>query len=278
MYIARYLVSGVDVWLNNPRRPLEASGTSGEKAGLNGAINFSILDGWWYEGYAENNGWAIGDDTEYTNYELQDTADSQSIYNVLENEIIPLYYEKDTDEDGLNNKWIRRMKNSIKSVGGVYNTGRMLVDYLDRLYVPQMNRINAIKDNTDAVADFINWENNIRSKWPNIKITPYGNLDELLVKAGNTLTMSCKVFLGDIDPNSVSVEVYLGKIDSTGKMVDNNFKEMSLSNDLGNGEYEYSTEISLNNGGSYGYTFRVLPKHDLLISKHDLSLCCWLMG
>ena len=130
MYIARYLVSGVDVWLNNPRRPLEASGTSGEKAGLNGAINFSILDGWWYEGYAENNGWAIGDDTEYTNYELQDTADSQSIYNVLENEIIPLYYEKDTDGDGLNNKWIKRMKNSIKSVGGVYNTGRMLVDYL----------------------------------------------------------------------------------------------------------------------------------------------------
>lgn len=278
MYVARYLVSGVDVWLNNPRRPLEASGTSGEKAGLNGAINFSILDGWWYEGYAENNGWPIGDDTEYTNYELQDTADSQSIYNVLENEIIPLYYEKDTDGDGLNNKWIKRMKNSIKSVGGVYNTGRMIVDYLDRLYVPQMNRIDAIKDHPEKVEEYLAWENDIRSKWSNIKITPIGNLDELLVKAGNQIDMSCKVYLGNISPDSVTVEVYSGKIDSTGKMSDTNFKEMSLVNTLENGEYEYKTEMVINNGGSYGYTFRVLPKHDLLINKHDLSLCCWLMG
>lgn len=209
MYVARYLVSGVDVWLNNPRRPLEASGTSGEKAGLNGVINFSVLDGWWYEGYDGNNGFAIGDDTEYTNYELQDTADSQSIYNVLENEIIPLYYEKDIDGDGLNNKWIKKMKNSIKSVGGIYNTGRMLVDYLDKLYVPQMSRINAIENSPEQIEEYIAWEKNIRAKWSSIKIIPNGNLDELMVKAGNKINMSCRVSLGDISPDSIIVEVYL---------------------------------------------------------------------
>lgn len=278
MYVARYLVSGVDVWLNNPRRPLEASGTSGEKAGLNGVINFSVLDGWWFEGYNGNNGWAIGDDTEYTNYELQDTADSQSIYNVLENEIIPLYYEKDTDGDKLNNKWIKKMKESIKTVGGVYNTGRMIVDYLDRLYIPQINRINSPEYTPEKISEYITWEKEIRQKWGNIRITPNGNLDELVVNAGNKINLSCKVSLGDVDSNSVIVEVYCGKIDSNGKMVNSQFKEMDLTNDLGNNEFEYSTEMVINNGGNYGYTFRVLPKHDLLISKHDLSLCSWLMN
>ena len=108
--------------------------------------------------------------------------------------------------------------------------------------------------------------------------TPIGNLDELIVKAGNTIDMSCKVSLGDISPESVIVEVYLGKIDSTGKMSDSCFKEMTLINSLENNEYEYKTEMIINNGGNYGYTFRVLPKHDLLVNKHDLSLCSWLMN
>lgn len=284
MFIARYLVSGVDVWLNNPRRPLEASGTSGEKAGVNGVINFSILDGWWYEGYNGSNGWAIGDDTEYTNYELQDNADSQSIYNILENEIIPLYYSKDStsakeilkDEEKVNRAWIKKMKESIKTVGGVYNTGRMLVDYLNKLYIPQMDRILALKDHVDSVKEYLEWEQNVKSKWSMIKITPSSNLEELCVNAGNTLNMTCHVFLNGLQPSDVTVEVYCGRLDDTGKMINSLFTEMQVSQEDENSEYEYSTSLSIDEGGNYGYTFRVLPKHDLLIHKHDLSLCKWL--
>ncbi|MBQ9280190.1 MAG: alpha-glucan family phosphorylase [Clostridia bacterium] len=283
MYVARYLVSGVDVWLNNPRRPLEASGTSGEKAGVNGVINFSVLDGWWYEGFNGQNGWAIGDDTEYTNYELQDNADSQSIYNILENEIIPLYYSKENvSEDGarntpnLNLKWIKKMKASIKTVGGNYNTGRMLVDYLRKFYIPQMDRVKAVENNIDAIQNYLTWEQDIRSKWPLIKITPTGNLEELAVSAGNNVNMTCNVFLNGVSPESATVEVYCGRLDETGKMINSLYTPMNVSKDNGDSQYEYSAELLIDEGGNYGYTFRVLPKHELLINKHDLSLCKWL--
>ena len=271
MAVARHLVSGVDVWLNNPRRPLEASGTSGEKAGVNGVINFSILDGWWYEGYDGENGWAIGDDTEYTNYELQDAADSQSIYNILESEIIPLYYSKDSKE-----KWIKKMKSSIKSVGGIYNTARMLVDYLNKLYIPQINRINDVSNKIESIQNYLNWESDIKSKWSMVKVIPTSPLNELFVKAGNNIEMKCGVSLNGINPESVTVEVYCGKIDEKGKMINSLYSEMQLAKDLGNSNYEYTTNLSIDDGGSYGYTFRVLPKNDLIINKHDLSLCKWL--
>ncbi len=271
MAVARHLVSGVDVWLNNPRRPLEASGTSGEKAGVNGVINFSILDGWWYEGYDGENGWAIGDDTEYTNYEIQDNADSQSIYNILENEIIPLYYAKDSHE-----KWIKKMKSSIKSVGGIYNTSRMLVDYLNKLYIPQINRINSLKENIESIQNYLDWEKDMKSKWSLVKVIPSSPLNELFVRAGNNIEMKCGVSLNGIDPNSVTVEVYCGKLDAKGKMINSLYSEMQLSQDLGNSNYEYTSNLSIDDGGSYGYTFRVLPKNNLIINKHDLSMCKWL--
>ena len=274
MYVARYLVSGVDVWLNNPRRPLEASGTSGEKAGVNGVINFSVLDGWWFEGYDGKNGWAIGDDTEYTNYELQDNADSQSIYNTLENEIIPLYYSKDSDE--INSKWIKKMKWSIKTVGGIYNTGRMLVDYLNKLYVPQMQRLHETHSDVAKVNDYLQWENALKSKWSLIKITPTAELDELSVNAGKNIKMACNVFLNGITPDDVTVEVYCGRLDETGKMTNSLYSEMKVEKETGESEYRYSTDLCIDEGGNYGYTFRVLPKHHLLINKHDLSLCKWL--
>ncbi|KUK15781.1 MAG: Alpha-glucan phosphorylase, partial [Petrotoga mobilis] len=123
MNMARHLVSGVDIWLNNPRRPREASGTSGEKAGMNGAINFSVLDGWWVEGYNGKNGWAIGDNRDYEDLKLQDKIDSVSIYNQLEKQIVPMYYEK--EESNVSKEWVSKMKESIKSVTSFFNTSRM---------------------------------------------------------------------------------------------------------------------------------------------------------
>lgn len=274
MYIARYLVSGVDVWLNNPRRPLEASGTSGEKSGLNGVINFSILDGWWYEGYNGQNGFAIGDDTEYINYELQDGADSQSIYNILENEIIPTYYEKSSEH--LNTKWIRKMKNSIKSVGGKYNTSRMLCDYLNELYIPQIKAITSTYNDINSIEEFISWKRFMNENWSNVSISTPNNLEELFSNAGDSIEMTCTIHLDKISPDSVDVEVYYGKFDHNGKFSDNLFKEMKLINKINDTTYEYKANIVINNGGNYGYTFRILPKHNMIINKHELSLVKWL--
>ncbi|MGZ9221033.1 MAG: alpha-glucan family phosphorylase, partial [Anaerolineales bacterium] len=133
MNLARYLVQGVDVWMNTPRRPLEASGTSGMKAALNGALNFSVLDGWWREAYNGHNGWAIGEDKELDSQSLQDAQDAESLYNTLENEIIPLYYDRDSQE--ISHNWIERMKNSMKSNIPQFSTRRMVKEYVERLYI-----------------------------------------------------------------------------------------------------------------------------------------------
>ncbi|MCZ7552045.1 MAG: alpha-glucan phosphorylase [Anaerolineae bacterium UTCFX2] len=137
MNLARYLVQGVDVWLNTPRRPNEASGTSGQKAGMNGVLNFSVLDGWWREGYNGRNGWAIGEDLDYADAEAQDAADAKSLYDLLENEIVPLFYQT-RSSDGLPGEWILRMKESIRTIGPQFSMRRMVKEYLERLYLPEM--------------------------------------------------------------------------------------------------------------------------------------------
>jgi starch phosphorylase len=140
MNLARYLVQGVDVWMNTPRRPLEASGTSGMKAALNGALNFSILDGWWREAYNGENGWAIGEDrgvdSQAQPEEDQDREDAASLYEVLENEIIPMYYERDAKE--IPHQWVGRIKNSMKTISPQFSTRRMVKEYIERLYVPAL--------------------------------------------------------------------------------------------------------------------------------------------
>jgi starch phosphorylase len=137
MNLARYLVQGVDVWLNTPRRPLEASGTSGMKAGLNGALNFSVLDGWWREAYNGRNGWAIGEDKDPESPEIQDAADAENLYSILENEIIPLYYDRDIKD--LPREWLARMKESIKTITPEFSTRRMLKEYVENLYLKALD-------------------------------------------------------------------------------------------------------------------------------------------
>ena len=137
MDVARHMVQGVDIWLNTPRRPREASGTSGMKAGMNGTLNFSVLDGWWAEGYNGKNGWAIGDETVYDNLDLQDEADARSFYDTLENEIVPLYYTK-RSADGLPGDWIERIKECIRTVTPAFSMTRMVKEYTTQLYQPAL--------------------------------------------------------------------------------------------------------------------------------------------
>ncbi|OKZ59591.1 MAG: alpha-glucan phosphorylase [Clostridium sp. CAG:354_28_25] len=276
--MSRYLISGVDVWLNNPRRPMEASGTSGQKASVNGVINFSVLDGWWAEGYNQKNGWTIGDNTEYQSYEEQDIADSESLYNTLENKIIPLYYEN-KKEDGVSDKWMEMFKNSIISTGGKYSTSRMVIDYTRDYYMELANLSKNHYQNLDEVIDFTNWKKNLYASWKDIKITQNNNLDNITIDAGNQIEVHCIVNLPEnIDCNSIRTEVYYGKILENGIMEQIQTVPMNLiEQDDENRTYKYSAKIELKTGGNYGYTFRVMPQTAMMLDTANLDLIQWVI-
>ena len=273
--MSRYLISGVDVWLNNPRRPMEASGTSGQKASLNGVINFSVLDGWWLEGYNSKNGWMIGENQEYADYEAQDRVDSQSIYDTLENKIIPMYYDK--NEDGISEKWLHYMKESIISTGGRFSTSRMVTDYTDKLYMPLCNLYHNYYTDLEKVAQFNSWKESLKSSWEQIEITQENNLDNITIDAGNNIEVKCKVKLGNMKPENIEAQVYYGKIDDNGVVDDITIIPMELEQaDEENRIYAYKAKVKLINGGSYGYTFRVMPKHEMILDSANLNLVKWI--
>lgn len=273
--MSRYLISGVDVWLNNPRRPMEASGTSGQKASVNGVINFSILDGWWAEGYTQTNGWTIGNNSEYESYEAQDQADSQSLYRTLEEKIIPTYY--DVDDKGLRAKWIQIMKNSIITTGGKYSTSRMLVDYTNQYYMPLAKLTKKYYQDIDNVAEFNGWKKDLYTNWKDVKLTQVNNLDNITIDAGNKIEVACEVELPNIDINNISVEVYYGKILENGVVEDVNIIPMELTEtNEEERKYYFTSKIELTTGGNYGYTFRVVPKHEMILEPANLDLVKWI--
>ena len=272
--MSRYLISGVDVWLNNPRRPMEASGTSGQKASVNGVINFSVLDGWWAEGYTQTNGWTIGTNAEYDSYEAQDMADSQSMYKTLEEKIIPTYYNR--DKNGLSKEWLELMKNSIITTGGKYSTARMLVDYTNKLYIPLCNLTKKYYEDIETVASFNSWKKDIYRNWKDVKITQTNNLDNITIDAGNNIEVGCEVELPNIDVKNVIVEAYYGKILENGVVEDVSIIPMTLTEkDEENKKYYFTTRIELTTGGNYGYTFRVMPTHEMILEPANLNLIKW---
>ncbi len=273
--MSSYLISGVDVWLNTPRRPMEASGTSGQKASVNGVINFSILDGWWAEGYNSKNGWMIGQNTEYPDYETQDRADSQSIYDTLENKIIPMYYDK--DQNGVSVKWMQYMKESIASTGGKYSTSRMLTDYVDKLYMPLCNLYNNYYTDLERVGEFTKWKENVCNNWDKIDIMQENNLDNITMDAGNNIEVRCSIKLPNIKEENIEVQVYYGRIDDNGVVDDISIIPMELeSTNEEERTYTYQAKVNLVNGGNYGYTFRVMPKHEMILDKENLNLIKWI--
>ncbi len=273
--MSRLLVSGVDVWLNTPRRPMEASGTSGQKASVNGVINFSVLDGWWAEGYNSYNGWTIGTNKEYDNYEEQDIADSNGIYYTLENKIVPTYYEK--DKNGISKKWLKIMKNSIISTGGRFSTARMLVDYTNQLYIPLCNLYNKYCSQLDLVSEYEIWKKEIRTNWDDIVISQEKNAESLTIDAGNEIEVYCKVKLPNISQDSIEAQVYYGQFEENGTMDHVKIIPMKLveEDDVAR-EYHYMAKIELTTGGNFGYTFRVMPKHEMLLDSANLDLIKWM--
>ena len=278
--MSRYLISGVDVWLNNPRRPMEASGTSGQKASVNGVVNFSVLDGWWAEGYNQKNGWRIGFNSDYESYEAQDVTDSQNIYETLEQKIIPAYYNK--DKNGISKEWMDYMKESIVSTGGKYSTSRMLSDYTSKFYIPLCNLHNKYYRDLSDVTQFNAWKTDMYRNWKDIKITQKeDNLNNISIDAGNCISVKCQVELPNIKPEFVSVECYYGKILENGVVEDISIIPMQQVKSKNTGTenskiFEYETKIELKTGGNYGYTFRVMPKNEMLLDSANMNLVKWI--
>jgi len=274
--VARHLVQGVDVWLNNPTRPLEASGTSGQKVGANGGINLSVLDGWWCEGYNGKNGWAVGEEFLSHDLKLQDEVDANSLYTLLEQEVVPLYYDR--EEDQLPSGWLEMMRESIRTIMPVFNTYRMVQEYTERLYLRAIDKARILSENQFAASkDLAQWKAKIRAQWPKVKVldVTWDNPDRYRVlTTGESFKLSAKVFLGEIPPEHVSVEVYYGE--QTSDQIEHAvIMRMQQVQHAGDGIYQYFGEMVPREGGVYGFDVRVVPNHPNLSQNHELRLITW---
>jgi starch phosphorylase len=275
-YIGRRLYQGVDVWLNNPLRPLEASGTSGMKLPPNGGLNFSVLDGWWCEGYNGKNGWPIGPEISGGSVEFQNEVDIDSMFNILENQIIPLYYAK---PDGrLPLAWLQLMRESMRSVTPVFNTHRMVKEYNERLYEPAAKAIQALSaNNYRAATELAKWKQNTRADWSKIRIEEVNaspsEIGDLFV--GETLQIEAKVFLGPVDPSHVRVQAYIGKSEDGSLSEPFTIDLQEIEKGATPGQFTFKGVIKATESGSYGFSVRVIPTHPYLNQGHELRLITW---
>jgi starch phosphorylase len=274
-YIARRLVQGVDLWLNNPLRPHEASGTSGMKLGPNGGLNLSVLDGWWCEGYNGNNGWAIGSEIHKGTDEFQNEVDANSLYQVLENQIIPLYYAKPDGKLPL--AWLQLMREAIRSVTPVFNTHRMVKEYAERLYIRAgQSHQDFSRDHCAAATGLSRWKAQIRKDWPQVQVQEVqtGNHDRQNIPVGESLQLWARVHLGGVDPQHVRVEAYHGEVENGG-VKNPTVTVLNEGNRNGDGTYIYQGTVPASESGAYGFSVRVVPVHPHLMQTHELRLITW---
>jgi len=271
--VARYLVQGADVWLNNPRRPLEACGTSGMKSAANGGLNLSILDGWWDEGYEPGLGWAIGSGEEYENPDLQDQVEAQALYRLLESEVVPLYYRR--DQDGLPRGWIRYMKRSLARLCPTFNTHRMLEDYSDLAYVPAAESFNALKaDGYARARDLGGWVRRIMENWSQVQVLEVNSPASGPLIHGQEVEVRAKVKLGNLLPSDVACDIYFGALDAEGEFAERKVETMQ---DTGgqNGVFDFQGSVTCDFNGQLGLSVRVVPYHPQLSSRYALGLAAW---
>ena len=277
--LARYLVQGVDVWLNNPRRPQEASGTSGMKAALNGALNLSILDGWWAEGYNDETGFKIGNGEEYESVEQQDHLDSEMLYNALEREVIPLFYDR--NEIGLPADWIAKMKASIQMAGQQFSAQRMLREYTDTFYNSALKSGRALKADNFALARSVtDWVERMTSSWHNMSIVAVDVPNHgTTMFVGEKLPVKIKVYLGEINPIDIDVELISGRLNSQEQILDYNPISATLiekpDEKTLKGEFIFSGEVVCAESGRFGITARIIPKNSNLPHTLKPRLITW---
>ncbi len=273
MNMARYLVSGVDVWLNNPIRPLEASGTSGQKASLNGAPNASILDGWWPEAYNGKNGWALGEERTYQDQNTADEADSVDLYERLEQDIVPLFYQ--VGSDGIPHGWVSMMKEAIKTIAPVFSTRRMVKDYADLLYIPAMDHYQTLSgENYGKAKELAVWKRHFQESWQDVSLEAHAPRDGKLA-IGAKVTVDAWLKLGRLTPDDVTVEL-ISAHDQDGTFLDQTTSPMHITGDTRpDGSVHFTGDYITISGGSRVFAVRVMPNHPSLFNKHELGLVRW---
>ncbi|MBN1466250.1 alpha-glucan family phosphorylase [candidate division KSB1 bacterium] len=275
--VAAYMVQGVDVWLNNPRRPREASGTSGMKASANGALNLSILDGWWDEAYEmnKNAGWAIGRGEEHFASETeQDDLESAELYHILENDVIPTFYNR--GRSGIPREWLKMMKTNMKVVCPFFNTNRMVRSYLADYYLPAAEQWAKLgNDGGKAAKQLVAWRETISKNWNSIEIVNVQNMNDSTIKIGEEITVRADVKLGKLKADDVQVQLYLGTVDEYGDLKETKIIPMSPEEAKKDGLRIYSAKFNLDATGQHGYSVRVLPNHPLIANPMKTGLIKW---
>jgi starch phosphorylase len=272
--VARYLVQGVDVWMNTPRRPYEASGTSGMKAAANGVLNCSILDGWWAEGYSSEFGWAIGRGESYSDGNVQDQLESQALYDLLEKQIIPLFYDRGIDN--IPRQWINRMKQCMRQLVPVFNTNRMVREYAENLYLPSLDRGEVLAaDGLKRSVELARAKDHLRQRWGAIKIVGVHASGNGHYKVGQDLQVEALVDLPEVDPKEVSVQLYAGPVNAFGAFEGAQPLTMEHVREMGPNRHLFSGQLSCTISGRHGYAVRIVPRLADMANPFEPGMILW---
>ena len=275
MAMARKLVQGVDIWLNTPTRPLEASGTSGEKAVMNGVVNFSVLDGWWAEGYREDAGWALKEERTYENEQFQDELDAETIYNILEDEIIPAFYNRDSEN--VPHAWIKYVKNTISGIAPHFTMKRQLDDYFEKYYIKIAKRSALLKeDDNAAMRRLASWKFKMIRNWDGIEVVDVilPNPVNQVLNLGEMFVAELKLNLGDIAPDDIMIEMISGQKVNDNMVEPQSIRELRLTEVEGNLAH-FAIEVETAHAGVFDFAFRITPKNPLLPHRMDFNLVKW---
>jgi starch phosphorylase len=273
--IARYMVQGCDVWLNTPRRPYEACGTSGMKAAANGGLNLSILDGWWCEGYDDTRGWRIGNGTDYDDPDYQDDMESQALFNVLENDVIPVFYDRSRGNPP--QKWVRMMKAAMKMAITDFSSDRMVREYTSRFYIPSVGNLRDLtQDSGRKAKDMALTQSRLNALWSHIRVSKPRIKPAEDFAVGDTFSVVLEVFLGELSPDEVEVQIYHGRLLGTGELEKSRAETMKLQSTIAPGTHLYGCRVVCSDSGRFGYTARVIPRGDDVL-RNIPGLITWAM-
>jgi glycogen phosphorylase len=272
--MAQPLYPGCDVWLNNPLRPYEACGTSGMKAALNGGLNLSILDGWWDEWFDGDNGWAIPSADGVEDPERRDDIEAAALYDLLEDEVAPRFY--DYDGDRLPGRWIEMVRHTLTSLGPKVLASRMVADYVRQLYTPAAEGARRVAANNQSVVDLAYWKAKVRTAWPHVRIEHVESSGVSDAPAlGSRLTVRVFASLGDLTPSDVDVQVVHGRVAGDDQLRDPRVASLTHAESYEAGRHRFEAEIPLEHTGPFGYTVRILPRNDLMVSSAEVGLIAW---